>query len=141
VLSSDEAAIAAANLAFYEALEARDLGRMERIWLREDSASCTHPGWHRIDGWAEVRRSWQNIFGNSRAWTVSCEQVRISRDGDLAWVTCVEAIRPFRAEGPEATARMQATNLFRRTNGEWRMIHHHASPSRADEAAEEEPVN
>lgn len=141
-MSSPEGSIATANLAFYEALEARDLTRMEKLWLHEDSASCIHPGWHRIDGWPEIRRSWQNIFASSRSWTVSCEQVRISLEGDVAWVTCVEAISPFGAEGPDATARMQATNVFRRQNGEWRMIHHHASPSPGEEGGQdEEPVN
>lgn len=141
-MSPAEESIAAANLAFYKALEARDLGRMERVWMQEESTSCIHPGWHRIDGWTEIRRSWQNIFASSRPWTVSCEQVRVSCEGELAWVTCVEAISPFGAEGADATARMQATNVFRRDNGEWRMIHHHASPSRTEEsAAEEETIN
>src|SRR5262249_33640015 len=49
----DETAVAAANLAFYRALEARDLSAMELVWLHEEAASCIHPGWHRLDGWSE----------------------------------------------------------------------------------------
>lgn len=141
---SDEAAVVAANLAFYRALEARDLSAMGLVWSHEDSVSCVHPGWHRLDGWEEIRRSWQNIFANSRAWTVACEQARIEIAGDLAWVRCVEVIRPFGLKQDEAAARMQATNLFIRGDGGWLMIHHHASPSPgdlADPGEEAEPVN
>ena len=58
----DETAVAAANLAFYRALEARDLSAMDTVWLHDESATCVHPGWHRLDGWSEIRRSWENIF-------------------------------------------------------------------------------
>jgi len=137
----DETAIAAANLAFYRALEARNLADMDQVWLRSDSASCVHPGWHRLDGWEEIRRSWENIFANSRPWTVTCEDVRIGVAGEVAWVTCVEVIMPFGGDEAEDAARMQATNLFARVDGEWRLIHHHASASPTDSPSAEETVN
>lgn len=140
-MTPDATAVAAANLAFYRALEARDLAHMARVWLQDPSASCVHPGWHRLDGWEEISRSWENIFANSRPWSVGCEDVRIAVSGELAWVTCVEVIVPFGADEEEDAARMQATNLFGRVDGEWRMVHHHASPTPAADAADDEPVN
>jgi ketosteroid isomerase-like protein len=136
----DEAAVLEANLAFYRALQERAIKEMERVWDHDGEISCVHPGWHRLDGWSEVRRSWQNIFANARAWRVSCERVRVSVRGDLAWVVCLEVIRPDAAIEAEA-ARMQATNVFRRTEEGWRMVHHHASPSAEDPPAAAEPVN
>jgi len=42
----------------------------------------------------------------------------------------------------EAAARMQATNVFLRRGGAWRMVHHHASASPSgDDESEEETVN
>jgi uncharacterized protein (TIGR02246 family) len=137
----DETAIVAANLGFYRALESRDLSTMETVWVHDDSATCVHPGWHRLEGWQEIRRSWQNIFLNSRAWTVSCQEVRVWIAGELAWVTCVEVIIPFGGEESEDAARMQATNVFLRVNGDWKMIHHHASASPTESDSEDEPVN
>jgi len=137
----DETAVEAANLAFYRALESRDLSRMESVWSHEAEVTCVHPGWHRLDGWSEVRRSWENIFSNSRAWTVACEDLRIAVAGDLAWVACVEVIRPFGMREEDAAARMQATNVFRRSDGVWRLVHHHASASPTDDAEEDETVN
>lgn len=141
VATPDETAVAAANLAFYRALEARDLAAMDRVWHNEESASCVHPGWHRLDGWEEIRRSWENIFRNSRPWTVSCEDVRIGVAGDLAWVTCLEVIRPLGGDDEDDAARMHATNLFGRSNGEWRLVHHHSSASPGDTEDDDETVN
>ena len=137
-MTPDATAVAAANLAFYRALEARDLSHMAEVWLHDDSASCVHPGWHRLDGWEEIGRSWENIFANSRPWSVGCEDVRIAVSGDLAWVTCVEVIVPFGAEDEDDAARMQATNVFGRVDGEWRLVHHHASPTPTSEDAGDE---
>ncbi len=139
--STDQTAVEAANLAFYRALEARDLSLMDDVWLHGEEVTCVHPGWHRLDGWSEVRRSWENIFANSRPWTVSCEESSSAVAGELAWVVCVEVIRPFGIGDEDAAARMQATNVFRRQEGQWRMMHHHASASPADATEEEETVN
>ena len=140
-MTSDELAVAAANLAFYRALEARNLSAMEQVWLHDDSATCVHPGWHRLNGWEEVRRSWENIFANARRWTVACEDIRIHVVEDAAWVTCTEVLTLAGADTDDEPARMQATNIFVRQDGGWRMVHHHASPSPTGDSEEEETVN
>jgi len=137
----DETAVAAANLAFYRALEARDLSAMDTVWLHDESATCVHPGWHRLDGWSEIRRSWENIFANARPWSVTCEDVRIGVEGEVAWVTCVEMLAPFGADPEDGAARMQATNIFARRDGRWRLLHHHASPTSSGVEEEDQPVN
>ena len=140
-MSPEETEVALANRAFYDALGARDLAAMDVLWSH-GPATCVHPGWHRLDGWSEIRRSWQNIFANSRPWNVSCEDVRVRVAGDVAVVACVEVILPFGAEASSDAARMQATNVFARENGAWRMVHHHASPTpSADDSAADETVN
>jgi ketosteroid isomerase-like protein len=72
---------------------------------------------------------------------VACEDIRIALAGDLAWVTCVEVIVPFGSDEEADAARMQATNLFGRVEGEWRLVHHHASPSPAGDSEPDEPIN
>jgi len=138
-VTPEATAVAAANLAFYRALESRDMDSMASV--HDEAVSCVHPGWHRLDGWEEVERSWANIFANSRPWAVTCEDIRIALAGDLAWVTCIEVILPFGAEDDAEAARMQATNLFGLVEGQWRLVHHHASPSPTGEASPDETVN
>ena len=51
-------------------------------------------------------------------------------------------MRAFGATEEDEPARMQATNVFVREEGEWKMIHHHASASPDDSGEEEdEQVN
>ena len=140
-MTSDETAVAAANLAFYRALEARDLSAMDQVWLHDESVSCVHPGWHRLSGWAEVRRSWENIFANARRWTVACEDVRIHVLDDVSWTTCVELLTLTGSDPDEEPARMQATNIFARQEGVWRLVHHHASAFATETPDEDETVN
>jgi uncharacterized protein (TIGR02246 family) len=141
VATPDETSVSAANLAFYRALEARSVAEMEQVWWNAEAASCVHPGWHRLDGWTEIRRSWENIFGNSRPWTVSCQDVHIGVAGDMAWVTCIEVITPFGGTEEEDAARMQATNLFGRVDGRWRLVHHHSSATPSETPDSDEAVN
>jgi ketosteroid isomerase-like protein len=138
--SPDETAVAAANLAFYRALEARDLSAMDLVWLHEEAASCIHPGWHRLDGWSEIRRSWENIFANARPCSVSYEDLRVRVSGDVAWVTCVELLSPFGSDPEDGAARMQATNIFARRDGRWDSSPRvPILPAASDEA--DQPVN
>lgn len=139
--ATDETAVAAANLAFYRALESRDLSAMDLVWLHDEATTCIHPGWHRLDGWSEIRRSWENIFANARPWSVAYEDVRIGVAGDVAWVTCVELLAPFGAGPEEEAARMQATNIFARRNGRWQLLHHHSSPTSSGAEEEDQTVN
>jgi ketosteroid isomerase-like protein len=140
-MTSDELAVAAANLAFYRALEARNLSAMEQVWQHDDAVTCVHPGWHRLNGWEEVRRSWENIFANARRWSVACEDIRIHVVEDAAWVTCTEVLTLAGADTDDEPARMQATNIFARHDGVWRLLHHHASAFATESPDEEEPVN
>ena len=129
-----------ANRAFYAALEKRSFPEMESCWSHAEDVSCIHPGWHRLDGWPDVARSWQAIFSNSRAWKVAEEEVSVVASAGLAVVTCIERLESVGAQGDPA--RMQATNVFRREDGAWKLIHHHASPMPdLDEPEDEESVN
>lgn len=136
----EETEVLEANEAFYQALQSRDFSSMDRCWSHDEEVACTHPGWHRLDGWGEVARSWVAIFANSRPWKVGCENARAILSGDLAVVVCIERMETVGGEGEPA--RMQATNVFRRVDGGWRIIHHHASPMPdLDTEEEEDTVN
>ena len=58
---SDE--VLAANLAFYEAHEARDLVAMRAVWEHSDRVICVHPGWPILRTWPVVEQSWMRILG------------------------------------------------------------------------------
>jgi len=123
----DRIAVLEANAAFYRAFEALDLQRMEEVWLRVPYIKCVHPGWGLLVGWGPVMESWQQIFANTVLMRFTLTHVLAEVVGDLAWVVLTENIDTHHQEG-NATAQVQATNLFQRQAGRWYLIHHHGSP-------------
>ena len=122
-----EAEVRELNLKFYLALESLDLDAMESLWLHHEMVRCVHPGWPMLAGWESVRESWEEIFRNTESMLVSTRDVALHIEGGVGWVTCTERVTSKRADRSE-TALVQATNLFLRRDGEWKMVLHHASP-------------
>lgn len=115
--------VRAANQAFYDAHEQRDLAAMASVWEQSGRATCIHPGWPILRGWDEVEASWRGIFrGPGRNQFIVTNDV-VTVDGDLAWVTCDENLVDLAATGTVA-----ATNVYARHGREWRLVVHHGSP-------------
>lgn len=119
----DVDAVLTVNRAFYEAFEARDLDAMSDLWEHGDEVVCTHPGWRVLHGWGAVAGSWFALFGSGAPLQFILIGERVHVDGDLAWVTVEENLI---GEGFGST--VAALNVFRRRDGQWRMVVHHGSP-------------
>lgn len=117
--STDEAAVRAANQAFYDAFEARDLDAMSEVWEHSDRVSCTHPGWRTLRGWGAVSGSWFALFGGPSPLQFILTDAVVAVAGDAAWVTVDENL--ISAEGGGTVA---ALNLFVRQEGRWRLVSH-----------------
>lgn len=122
-----EEKVLVANQRFYRALEDLDLDAMDAVWLHEDWVRCVHPGWDMLEGWEEVRESWGRIFANTRRMKVSVSNLAVRVEGAMALLTCIEQVTSSFATG-FSTAWVQATNLYVERNGDWLLVHHHASP-------------
>jgi len=120
------AAVEEANARFYRVFESLDLGQMEQVWAHEEHVRCVHPGWCLLTGWEAVRHSWEVIFKSSQEMRFSITDVHVHVLGDLGWVTCTENILS-EARGNISVTSVLATNIFERTEGEWLLVHHHAS--------------
>jgi ketosteroid isomerase-like protein len=121
----DEAVLAvlAANAAFYDAHERRDLAAMRAVWEHGDRAVCIHPGWPILRGWPEIEESWRRIFdGPGRNQFILTNEVAHVA-GDVAWVTLDENLVDRAATGTIA-----ATNVFALRADGWRLVLHHGSP-------------
>ena len=121
-----EEKVLAANQRFYQALEEMDLDEMEAVWLHEDWVACVHPGWELLEGWEEIRAAWQRIFANTKRMKVAVTNVTVRVEGHSAWVNCIEQVTSSYETG-FSTAWVQATNIYVERNGDWRLVHHHAS--------------
>lgn len=123
----EEQSVLEANQRFYAALDKLDLEAMEAVWLHEEFVACVHPGWELLSGWEEVRESWARIFENTRRMRVEISEVSLHVEAETAWVKCIEQVTSAFETG-FSTAWVQATNIFLKREGVWRLVHHHASP-------------
>ncbi len=137
-----EAALLAANAAFYAAFEALDFDAMRRVWAHDESVVCVHPGWPPLMGWLEVRESWRSIIAGTDYMRIRPSQESVFLEGGaglgegIARVLCVENIYTVQ-QGMSVHSQIACTNLFRQeADGSWSLVHHHGSPMGSGSAAE-----
>lgn len=115
----EAARVVAANQAFYDAFNARDLAAISGLWAEGVPVACTHPGWAAVRGRANVLATWEAILANPDQPRILVGAAEAFVNADSAWVLCRELV---------SGAPLAATNLFTRQDGRWRMVHHHSSP-------------
>jgi hypothetical protein len=116
---TDLDAVLTANRTFYQAFALRDPDAMDRLWAREAAVSCIHPGWPPLLDRAVIMGSWRNILHAPSALAMHCGGSQGRVYGTTALVLCEEIM--------EETV-FAATNLFVLEQGQWRMVHHQATP-------------
>jgi ketosteroid isomerase-like protein len=77
-------------------------------------------------GWVKICKSWGDIFRNTSQMDIHPSAVSIYVDQQFAWMTCLETISTL-AGGRMSIGFAQATNIFKREESDWKMVHHHAS--------------
>ncbi len=124
---SDEEAVLEANARFYRAFAARDADAMDALWARTLPVACIHPGWSALRGRARVIASWRGILGGATVPAIQFSEASVHLLGEVAFVICYEHFA-IEDAGPTG-ARLLATNVFAREDGEWRLVHHQAGPT------------
>jgi ketosteroid isomerase-like protein len=127
-MASVEEEVRAAAERFYTAIEAmvagKGLGPIQEAWHHTDRVTSGHPSGDWAQGWDEVYATWEVFasFGHpSRAGT-KIRSLKVHLCGeDVAYTTCVFTASP--AFGGEDLA---CTNVLRRQDGAWKIVHHHA---------------
>ncbi len=123
-------AVREANEGFYQAFNERDIERMRSIWHQGGAGPvvCIHPGWEPLLGYEAILKSWADIFKSSENMNLRVSHVLTQVADDLAWVSCRENLFIIHSAGVHSS-QVHASNLFRRVDGAWKMVLHHASSS------------
>ncbi|MEW6144907.1 MAG: nuclear transport factor 2 family protein [Thermodesulfobacteriota bacterium] len=124
---SDKDLVLEVNERFYRALGSRDLSLMDTVFVHDERAGCTHPGWVMLRGWEAIRQSWENVFDPEDTLDIKLHNVTVDVNGDAACVTCVQELT-YINRTPVMMNVSVSTNLFERTESGWLMVIHHASP-------------
>ncbi len=114
-----------AESAFYAAFEQADLDGMMDIWAQNERVVCIHPGAPRMEGLAEVRDSWKQIFDDPPLLKFSLFDVRITLGEDIS----IHQVREEVEIDGQFISMMLSTNIYER-NAEktWLMTSRHCSP-------------
>jgi tRNA G37 N-methylase TrmD len=107
---------------FYEAFMRCDVEVMAGLWADGD-VICIHPGVGAIVDYDTVIRSWANIFSNAGSAEMKTTVIKRVLSDELAVYVVAEEM----LSSGEVTAVVLATNVYRKFDGGWLMIEHHAS--------------
>ena len=76
-------------------------------------------------GWKAVRAMWEEQTALKLGGQVRAEEMLITVSGDLAVINNFEVGENLNVNGQLEKVNIRATNVFRKENGDWKMIGHH----------------
>ena len=117
------------------ALHNGDLGPRLEMWSRSDpvtllGAAVSGSGWSEVE---PIFRWVANSFVGCR--TYDLELVAVDVSGDLAYTVAYERFEAVKSDGSIANATLRATHIFRREEGQWKVVHRHADHATDEGAA------
>jgi len=124
----DVQAVEQASNQFYASLNAMftgDVAPMKQIWSHADDVTYMGPSGGIQVGWKKVCATWEAQAAMKLGGNIKPNEIRVTVGGDLAFVNCYELGNNLDAQGQPQQVSIRATNLFRKENGEWKMIGHH----------------
>jgi ketosteroid isomerase-like protein len=119
---------------FYAALNRMingDPGPMMEVWSHGPDVTAMHPLGGRETGWEEVRTSWEQVAQAFSDGQVSLDGlVVVPLSDDVAYTLGTEH---GQAKLGDKTVGIdwRVTNIYRREEGEWKIMHHHTDVSPA----------
>lgn len=124
---SAEDEVRKASSQFYSALNQMTNGNAQAlsdIWSHSSSVTTQHPIGGRQVGWDEVQQAWQQVAGVASDGKVELKNQFINASGDTAYETGIEDAS-FKIAGEKVGGQIRVTNIYRKENGNWKIIHHH----------------
>ncbi len=128
---SKEDEVREASAQFYAGLNRMiegDLSVLEGIWSHDATVTAMHPVDGREVGWEAVRNSFVPFTESASNGSVELRDQLIRVLGDVAYEVGIETGH-FTLAGRPITVGHRVTNIYRREDGRWKMIHHHTDVS------------
>jgi ketosteroid isomerase-like protein len=104
-----------------------------RLWSREDPVTVLGAFGVAASGWKEVGETFDWVAKQFvRAESFRLEVIAAGVSGDLAYTVGYEHSMVSRDGGPAKPNRLRVTHVYRRENGEWKIVHRHGDGLAAD---------
>ena len=126
---ADKNAVRTANDAFYEALSAGSIEGISAACAHDDDVTALHEASKEVAiGWQAVLDTWKAVpFDAFSELSVVMSDPAIKVSGPLARVAGLENIKGKMKDGKEFAWTALGTNIYEKRDGQWLMVHHHAS--------------
>ena len=124
----DEAALTGAVDQFYSALNVMftgDAAPMKAVWSHADDVTYMGPAGGFQKGWAEIEKVWDTHAALKLGGKVTPDQMVTTISQDIAFTHNYEIGENFDSAGKPQKVSIRATNVFRKEEGQWKMIGHH----------------
>jgi ketosteroid isomerase-like protein len=121
-----------ATMLFYAALNSAlhgDLDPLSAVWSHSSDVSELDGVGARAKGWTEVRADFRNMARLYPDGRIEPQDILVVADGDIGYSVCTETGQLRSPEGPMVKFTRRATNIFRREDGRWKMVHRHTGAS------------
>ena len=108
-----------------------DATPMADVWAHDATVSTMHPLGGRQVGWDAVRGSWEGAAQAFEGGGVEVSDLEVCVLGDAAAYTTGNEDVDVTVGGTSLHFVIRATNVFRRADGEWKIVHHHTDLDRS----------
>jgi ketosteroid isomerase-like protein len=107
-----------------------DTEPQKRLWSRRDDVTLANPIFPQARGWADVELALDRSVSQLREGEpVQFERISEYATQDLGYVLWIERTRLKTGDADEMRpVSLRVTTIFRREDGDWRIIHRHADP-------------
>lgn len=127
VTPSDESTVERATDNFYKAINAMfqgDIAPLKGVWSHADDITYMGPDGTVNVGWDETLANLQKQAQMKLGGEIRHELIMVTTGQDLAIMECRELGENL-IDGKPVQVSLRATNVFRKENGEWKLIGHH----------------
>ena len=107
-----------------------DATMMASIWSHTPGVDSMHPIGGRETGWAKVDDSFRQVAKLASGGEVRLSDQLVEVDGNMAYEVGIEKGQATFA-GRKVPIEHRVTNVYRKEDGKWKMVHHHTDISPA----------
>lgn len=100
------------------------------MWSTKDPVTLLGAVGPALSGWERVTRRQRSVFSRfSNGTPVDFELVASDLSGDFAYTVGYERSSFSVDGGPVESLTLRVTHIYRRENGDWKLVHRHADPA------------
>lgn len=101
------------------------------VWSPADDVTYGGPFGGFVAGRAAVVKAFTDSADMNLQGSIEVSEVHLVEGSDLGYTACIEHGRDHIIDGQTVNLTHRATNIFRKEDGVWRLVHHHTDGSAA----------